>query len=74
MPISDSELIDALGGTSKVSTVAEVTAAAVSQWRKNGMPKAWRKLFEIQLRERNAALLADPQVPEVDAKSSPSSN
>ncbi len=33
-------LIDQLGGTVATATLAEVTPAAVSQWRRTGIPKA----------------------------------
>lgn len=35
-----SEIIDALGGSSKVAELCEVTVGAVSQWRDDGIPKA----------------------------------
>lgn len=38
--MTDTEIIDALGGTSKVSEMCEVTTGAVSQWRDDGIPKA----------------------------------
>jgi hypothetical protein len=34
------KIIDALGGTSAVAKLFEVTTGAVSQWRKKGIPKA----------------------------------
>jgi hypothetical protein len=34
-----SQIIDALGGTAKVATLCEVSMAAVSQWREDGIPK-----------------------------------
>lgn len=34
------EIIDALGGTSKVAELCEVTTGAVSQWRTDGIPHA----------------------------------
>jgi hypothetical protein len=34
------EIIDALGGTSEVSKLCEVTTGAVSQWRTDGIPSA----------------------------------
>jgi hypothetical protein len=34
------EIIDALGGTSKVAELCEVTTGAVSQWRTDGIPNA----------------------------------
>lgn len=33
-------VIDALGGTGEVARLCEVSDAAVSQWRKDGIPKA----------------------------------
>lgn len=39
-----SKLIDALGGTKKVAALCRTTPAAVSQWRKNGIPEA-RMMF-----------------------------
>lgn len=33
-------IIDALGGTTKTAEICGVSAAAVSQWRKNGIPHA----------------------------------
>jgi len=37
---SPSELIDKAGGTAKVAELCDVSMAAVSQWRDNGIPKA----------------------------------
>ena len=37
---SPEEIIDALGGTAKVAKLCEVDPAAVSQWRRNGIPNA----------------------------------
>jgi len=39
----DSFLIDALGGTSKAAEFFEITAGAVSQWRRHGIPKSRKK-------------------------------
>lgn len=33
------QIIDSLGGTHKVAVWFEISDAAVSQWRKNGIPK-----------------------------------
>lgn len=46
--MNTSELIDALGGNSKVAKTCEISEAAVSQWRKKGMPKPWQKFFKIK--------------------------
>ena len=42
--MTDTELIDALGGTYRVAEVCDVTPSAVSQWRDEGIPNA-RRLF-----------------------------
>jgi hypothetical protein len=47
MEKTDSELIDALGGTCEVAALCGITPEAVSQWRRNGMPKAWRKYLAL---------------------------
>lgn len=39
LPTPD-EVIDALGGTSAVASLCDVTDPAVSQWRHDGIPKA----------------------------------
>lgn len=41
---TDSSLIDALGGTSAVARLCEVTPPSVSEWRRSGIPKA-RRLY-----------------------------
>lgn len=33
-------VIDALGGTAAVASLCEVNTQAVSQWRRNGIPRA----------------------------------
>lgn len=43
----DDKLIDDLGGTGKVAELCEVTPSAVSQWRKDGIPKPWRKYLAL---------------------------
>ena len=42
--MTHSEIIDLLGGTSKVAELCEVTTGAVSQWRDDGIPRA-RMMF-----------------------------
>lgn len=37
--ITDAQIIDALGGTSEVARLCEVTPGAVSQWKTEGIPK-----------------------------------
>jgi hypothetical protein len=43
----DTKIIDSLGGTTRTSQLCEVSPAAVSQWRLNGIPKAQRKFLEL---------------------------
>jgi hypothetical protein len=54
-----SRIIDALGGTGKVAEICDLTDAAISQWRNNGIPKAWLKYFKAYypaaFRRRKAA-------------------
>lgn len=45
--MNDSKIIDDLGGTSKAATICGVTMAAVSQWRKNGIPKQQLRFLQL---------------------------
>jgi len=38
LKLSDSAIIDLLGGTNKVAKMCKVASNAVTQWRKNGIP------------------------------------
>lgn len=44
---SDSEVIDRLGGPTSVAQLVRTTPQAVTQWRKNGIPKARRQYLEL---------------------------
>jgi hypothetical protein len=50
------EIIDALGGTSKVAELSDVTDSAVSQWRTNGIPKHQLKFLRLKRPEIFTAL------------------
>ena len=39
MDMRASEIIDRLGGTQSTADLCEISKGAVSQWRKNGIPK-----------------------------------
>ena len=39
------KIIEQLGGTNELAERCELTPSAVSQWRTNGIPKPWLKLF-----------------------------
>jgi DNA-binding transcriptional regulator YdaS (Cro superfamily) len=49
--MENNEIINLLGGTSKVSKLCGVSPAAVCQWRKNGIPKD-RLIFVAALIEK----------------------
>ena len=38
LKLTDSAIIDLLGGTNKVARLCKVASTAVTQWRKNGIP------------------------------------
>lgn len=38
--MDDNFIIDELGGTTKVATLFEISPASVSEWRREGIPKA----------------------------------
>lgn len=46
-PFSDSEIIDALGGTMAVAKICEVRGPSVSEWRYNGIPRARRQYLRL---------------------------
>ena len=39
-------VIDLLGGTNATARLCEIQPPSVSEWRKNGIPKAWRKYLK----------------------------
>ena len=45
--MNTNHIIDALGGTSAVAEMCDLTTGAVSQWRtsEHGIPKAWLMYF-----------------------------
>lgn len=45
--MNDSQIIDALGGTSKVASLCEINPASVSEWRIAGIPKARRQYLAL---------------------------
>ena len=45
--LTPDEIIDALGGTSKVAELCDVTDSAVSQWRVNGIPKYQLRFLRV---------------------------
>lgn len=45
--MEDKHIIDMIGGTSKVAEICGLTTGAVSQWRKNGVPKYWTRYLRL---------------------------
>lgn len=45
--MSDSNIIDELGGTSAVAKLFEIQPASVSEWRTKGIPKARRQTLKL---------------------------
>lgn len=41
------QIIEKLGGTAETARLCEVTMAAVSQWRENGIPKTQLKFLKL---------------------------
>jgi hypothetical protein len=62
MQRTDSEIIDALGGTFATASLCEVSPPSVSEWRKEGIPKA-RRMFLRAVRP-DLFTAVPPQVPE----------
>ena len=45
--MTDSELIDAAGGTGAVAKLCDIKPPSVSGWRHDGIPKAQRKFLAL---------------------------
>lgn len=54
------EIIDALGGTSKVAKMRGITDSAVTQWRGNGIPPLQMELLRLAQPEVFARLKKIP--------------
>lgn len=62
--MTDSELIDAMGGTNAVAALCEIKPPSVSEWRKNGIPHGRRLLFKALRPD----LFSEPLEPFADAQ------
>lgn len=45
--MTDSDIIDALGGTTEVARLCEVQPPSVSEWRRTGIPRARRMYLQL---------------------------
>lgn len=43
----DSALIEALGGTTQVAALCDIKSPSVSEWKRNGIPKAQRNFLRL---------------------------
>ena len=43
----DAVLIEALGGTSQVAALCDIKSPSVSEWKRNGIPKAQRNFLRL---------------------------
>lgn len=41
------KIIDKLGGTNATARICEITPPSVSDWRKTGIPKPWKKYLQL---------------------------
>lgn len=56
------QIIDALGGTVKVAEICEVSPAAVSQWRENGVPKAQLRYLKLRFPRADWEAMGSPRL------------
>lgn len=59
--MDDSEIIDRLGGTAAVAALCEVKPPSVSEWRKEGIPRARRMFLKAIRPDAFEAESADDQ-------------
>lgn len=45
--MNDEQIIEALGGTSAVAKLCEVTLPSVSEWKQKGIPRARRMYLQV---------------------------
>lgn len=57
MHFTDEQLINLLGGVSKVAKMCEVSLPAVSQWKSSGIPKDKLMYLAAQLESKSHGLI-----------------
>jgi DNA-binding transcriptional regulator YdaS (Cro superfamily) len=57
LKITESTMIDLLGGTNKVARMCQVASTAVTQWRKNGIPHGKLLLLAARIEKESHGLV-----------------
>lgn len=57
LKITESTMIDLLGGTNKVARLCQVASTAVTQWRKNGIPRGKLILLAARIEKESHGLV-----------------
>jgi hypothetical protein len=67
-PLTDSRIIDRLGGTTAVATICKIRSPSVSEWRISGIPAARRQYLELlNPRAFDARVPDDALIPDLKA-------
>lgn len=61
--LTPDQIIDALGGTSEIARLCQVSDPAVSQWRKSGIPRARLMFLRLAKPEVFTSLLPAKEAP-----------
>ena len=57
LKLTDSAIIDLLGGTNKVAKMCKIASTAVTQWRKNGIPADKYMLLGARIEKESHGLV-----------------
>jgi DNA-binding transcriptional regulator YdaS (Cro superfamily) len=57
LKITESTMIDLLGGTNKVARLCKVSSASVAQWRHNGIPHGKLLLLAARIEQESNGLV-----------------
>ena len=58
MRLTDSQIIDLLGGTTQVARLCKVTAPAVAQWKTKGIPYDKMVFMGAELEKQSCGLMS----------------
>jgi len=57
LKISESAILDLLGGTNKVARICKVSSASVAQWRDNGIPHGKLLMLAARIEKESKGLV-----------------